>query len=301
MKQENNYRKYLNPSIVSKLNSLELKTRSIVEGFIVGLHKSPYHGFSAEFSEHRAYMQGDSIKNIDWKVFGKSDKYYIKQYEEETNLISHIILDSSSSMGFSKDGNVTKLEYGKMLAASLAYLMLKQQDAVGLATFSQKPEQYIAPKTFKTHVNNVLQILEKTSAKGKTNVSVCLNHLAEKIKKRGIIILISDFFDDSDKIIKSLKMFRYKKNEVIVFQILDPAEKNFSFSDEVKFVDMETAEKIRTQPFQIQQSYKKIFSEYLQKIEAACLANKIEYNLITTDLYFDKALISYYNKRSRLI
>lgn len=301
MKQENEYRKYLDPSVVSKLNSLELKAKSIVEGFIVGLHKSPYHGFSAEFSEHRAYMQGDSVKNIDWKVFGKSDKYYIKQYEEETNLISHIILDSSSSMGFCKQGSVSKLEYGKMLAASLAYLMLKQQDAVGLATFSDKPEQYINPKTFKTHVNNVLHILDNANPKGETNTSLCLNALAEKIKKRGIVILISDFFDDPDKIIQALKMFRYKKNEVIVFQILDPAEKDLSFSDEVKFIDMETAEKITTQPYQIQQSYREVFAEYLQKIETACLTNQIEYNLVTTDSSFDKAILNYHKKRSRLL
>lgn len=301
MEERSKFRKYLDPAIVSKLNSLELKAKSIVEGFMVGLHKSPYHGFSAEFSEHRAYMQGDPIKNIDWKVYGKSDKYYVKQYEEETNLISHIILDSSSSMGFSGEGDVSKLEYGKMLSASLAYLMLKQQDAVGLATFSDKPENYLSPKSFKTHVNNVLRTLDNSVAKGETRTSDCLNELAEKIKKRGIVILISDFFDDPDKVIKSLKMFRYKKNEVIVFQILDPVEKDFSFSDEVKFVDLETNEKITTHPFQIQQSYKKVFSEYLQKLESACLSNQIEYNLITTDTHFDKAILNYHKKRRKLI
>lgn len=301
MKRGNEYSKYLDPSYISKLNSLELKAKSIVEGFMVGLHKSPYHGFSAEFSEHRSYMQGDPIKNIDWKVFGKSDKYYIKQYEEETNLISHIILDTSASMGFEKTGPLSKLDYGKVLAASLVYLMLKQQDAVGLATFSDKPDNYVLPKSFKTHINNILKILDNSIAAGKTNTSLCLNKLAEKIKKRGLVILISDFFDDPENIMRALKMFRYKKNEVIVFQILDPIERDFNFSEESKFIDLETGQKISTQPQQIQQAYKDVFTEYLQKLNSECLTNKIEYNLITTDTPFDKAILNYHTKRLKMI
>lgn len=301
MSSNNEYSKYLDPSYISKLNSLELKAKSIVEGFMVGLHKSPYHGFSAEFSEHRAYMQGDSIKNVDWKVFGKTDKYYIKQFEEETNLISHIILDSSSSMGFKHSGSMSKSDYGKVLAASLLYIMIKQQDAVGFASYSDKPDQYVSPKSFKTHINNILKTLDNISATGKTNTAECLSKLADKIKKRGIVILISDFFDDPDELIRSLKMFKYKKNEVLVFQILDPIEKSFDFENESKFIDLETQEKITTQPYQIQQSYKKVFAEYLKKLSSECFSNGIEYNLVTTDTPFDKAIFSYYKKRNLLI
>ena len=301
MSNSKEYSKYLDPSYISTLNSLELKAKSIVEGFMVGMHKSPYHGFSAEFSEHRAYMQGDAIKNIDWKVFGKSDKYFVKQYEEETNLISHIILDSSASMGFRKEGIISKLEYAKVLAASLAYIMLKQQDAVGLATFSEQPDNYIIPKSYKTHLNNLFLTLDKTGAVGKTKTSDCLNRLSEKIKKRGLVVLISDFFDDPDKILNSLKMFKYKKNEVIIFQILDPAERNFDFNSESKFIDLETGRKISTQPHQIKLAYQNVFEEYLSKLKTECLSNGIEYNLVTTDSSFDKSILLYHTKRLKMI
>ena len=234
--------KYLDPATVSKLKSLELKARLVVEGFMVGLHKSPYHGFSVEFSEHRSYMQGDPIKNIDWKVYAKSEKFFIKQYEEETNLISYVNIDVSKSMDFMHHGEITKLEYANTLAASLIYLMLKQQDSVGLSLYSDRIEVLMPPKSSRVYLKSLLKSIESQVASNKTNTADCLNSVAEKIKKRGLVIIISDFFDDKEKVLRTIKKFHYKKNEVIVFQILDPVELNFAFEKDAVFIDKETNE-----------------------------------------------------------
>ncbi len=296
----NTFRKYLDPSIVSKLKSIELKARFVVEGFMVGLHKSPYHGFSVEFSEHRPYMQGDSVKNIDWKVYAKSEKFFIKQYEEETNLISHILLDVSKSMDYKHDGDITKLEYGNLLAASLSYLMISQQDAVGLALYSDKIENYLAPKSSRIYLRKLLSSLNELKPTNKTRTAYCLDSIAEKIKRRGLVIIISDFFDSLDSILSAIKHFHFKKNEVILFQILDPIEKSFAFGKDAVFVDMETQEEMTTQPYQIQKAYMESMGEFISTIRSQCSRYGIEYNLLDTKTPFDKALFSYLTKRSRL-
>ena len=296
----NENKNYLDPVIISKLNSLEIKAKLVVEGFMVGLHKSPYHGFSAEFSQHRPYIQGDNFKDVDWKVYGKTEKFFIKQYEEETNLKCHVLLDVSRSMEFSSEKNISKIEYSKTLAAALSYLMLKQQDAVGLALYSDKIHQYYTPKVSKIYFQQMLKSLAEIVPSNKTNTSSCLNEVAEKINKRGLVIIISDFFDDINSILTSLKHFRYKNNEVIVFQILDPVEKNFAFDRDSIFKDLETEEEMTTQPYQIQKAYIEAMQEFTGKIKSECLNSKIEYNLITTDTPFDKALFSYIQKRSKL-
>lgn len=298
--QGQDYKKYLDPSVISKLNSLELKARTVVEGFMVGYHKSPYHGFSVEFSEHRPYFQGDSIKNIDWKVYARKEKFFTKRYEEETNLICNIILDTSKSMIYKNEGKLSKLEYGKILAASLSYLMIKQQDAVGLTLFDDKIENELQPKASRIYLNRILSSLNDIKSIHKTNTSKCLDVVSERIKKRGLVIIISDFFDDLEKVLNSVKRFRYKKNEVIVFQILDPVEINFAFNKDAIFVDLETGEELTTQSVQIQKEYQKTFSEYLQKLSSECLNNGIEYNLIDTSQNFDTALLSYFKKRVKL-
>ena len=294
------YRKYLNPSVISKLNSLELRARLVVEGFMVGLHKSPYHGFSVEFTEHRPYMQGDALKDIDWKVYGKTEKCFIKQYEEETNLKSYVLLDTSRSMRFASEGNITKLEYATTLVAGLSYLMTKQQDAVGLTLYSDKINKYFPPKASKAYLQELLKHLTGIAASDKTNTASCLNLIAEKIKRRGLVVIVSDFFDEINSILTALKHFRYQKNEVIVFQIIDPLERSFSFGSEAIFKDLETEDEITTQPYQIQKAYKEAMEEFINKIKTECLNSDIEYNLIETSTPFDKALFSYIQKRSRL-
>ncbi len=295
------YKKYLDPSLVSKLNSLELKARSVVEGFIVGLHKSPYHGFSVEFSEHRPYMQGDTLKNVDWKIYGKTEKYFIKQFEEETNLRGYVVLDISRSMDFAYEKNIKKIEYASILAASLIYIMLKQQDAAGLMLYSEKIESIQAPKSSRNYLTELLKTISNIKPSNKTQTAASLNLLAEKIKKRGLVIVISDLFDDVEKTLSALKHFRYKKNEVIVFQILDPVERNFAFDRDAVFKDLETGEEMTTQPHQIQKAYQETMREFIEKIQDECLNNGIEYNLIDTSMPFDKALYSYFKKRGKLL
>ncbi len=294
------YKKFLDPAVISKLKTLELKARMVVEGFKVGLHRSPYHGFSVEFSEHRPYMQGDALKNVDWKVFAKSEKYYIKQFEEETNLLSYIFVDASKSMQFKHSGRVSKLDYATILAAALAYVMIDQQDSVGLAIYSDKIHTYLPPKSNRVYLKTLLSALNQIQPAGTTTTSKCLDSVAEKIKKRGLTIIISDFFDDMNSILTALKHIHYKKNEVIVFQILDPIEKSFGFDRDSVFVDLESGEQISTQPHQIQRAYQEAMSEYLNKLKSECLNFGIEYNLIDTNQPFDKALMSYFAKRSRL-
>ena len=294
------YRNYLDPSIIPKINSLELRARLVVEGFMVGLHKSPYHGFSVEFTQHRPYMQGDSLKDVDWKVYGKTEKYYIKQYEEETNLKSYILLDISRSMDFASGESVSKLEYASTLAAALSYIMIKQQDATGLTLYSNKIVQHLPPKAVRPYLREILKSLSSAKPSETTNTAVCLNSVAEKIKKRGLVIVISDLFDDVQSIISALKHFSYNKNEVIVFQILDPLERSFAFGRDAIFRDMETEEEMTTQPYQIQKAYKLAMEEFNNTIKRECLNSNIDYNLIETTEPFDKALFSYIQKRSKL-
>jgi uncharacterized protein (DUF58 family) len=299
-KSVRDYKNFLDPSFISKLNSLELKARLVVEGFMVGLHKSPYHGFSVEFSEHRAYMQGDNLKDVDWKVFGKTEKYFIKQYEEETNLRSYIFLDTSNSMAYNSRENVTKLDYSITLAAALSYMMIHQQDAVGLTLYSEKINSYLPPKSSRAYLLEILKSLATARPSEKTNTAGSLNEGAEKLKRKGLVVIISDFFDDISSVLKALKHFSYKKNEVIVFQVLDPMEKTFSFGKDAIFRDLETGDELTTQPYQIQKAYREAMGEFINKIKVECLNSNIDYNLIETSDPYDKALFRYIQKREKL-
>ena len=224
-----------NLNLINKVSNLFLRAKLVVEGFIIGLHKSPYHGFSVEFSEHKSYGYGDETKYIDWKLWAKTDKLFIKQFEEETNLKCHIIFDKSSSMGYSSK-KITKFEYSKDLAAALSYLMIKQQDAVGLHMFDDKIKISIPPKSKKSHLNLILSNLHNTSFSGKTKISTTLHYLADSIKKKGLVILISDLFDIQNDVISGLKHFRYKGHEVIVFHILDLTRENLILIEVLNFL-----------------------------------------------------------------
>jgi len=296
-----NYRKYLNPEIVSKLKGMELRARLVVEGFITGLHKSPYHGFSVEFAEHRQYMPGDSIRDIDWKVFAKSDRYYIKQYEEETNLKAYLLLDCSASMGYSSDPKgQTKFDYALTLAASLTYLMLKQRDAVGLVAFADKINQYIPPRSASGQMHLLLNHFANMNAVSTTDLAPPLHEMAERIRRRGLIIIISDLFDDPQRIVSGIKHFRHRQHEVIVFQVLDPRERDFAFDSEAIFEDMETGERITTLPWQIKKDYMRTFGETAGYIASECRQVRADYHLIDTSTPFDKALYAFLSKRERL-
>jgi uncharacterized protein (DUF58 family) len=294
------YRKYLKPEIIAQLENIELKARMVVEGFITGLHRSPYHGFSVEFAEHRHYNPGDTIRFIDWKVFARTDKFYIKQYEEETNLKSFIAVDSSASMKFASKGNIMKFEYACYLAAALAYLLIKQRDAIGLATYDTKIQNYLPPSSKRSYISEILKVLDSIEPANETGTSSSLDSLAERFKRRGLVIIISDFFDDPTSVLNALKHFRHKKHEVLAFQILDPREIDFKFGSGATFKDIETGEEIITQPYQIQKAYKGAMSDFMSKIRKECHNHNIDYHLIDTSQPFDIALKEYLIKRQRM-
>ncbi len=297
---------YLQPEVISKLANMELRARLVVEGFITGLHKSPYHGFSVEFAEHRQYMPGDEIRRIDWKVYGKTDRYYIKQYEEETNLKSHIILDSSASMSFAseiaagKEKRITKFAYASFVAAALSYLMMQQRDAVGLYLYDAEIRTSIPPRATKAHLHRILAELERTSPSNATHSALSLNRLADRISRRGLIIVLSDLFDNPDEIITALKHFRHDGHEVIVMHVLDPLEQSFAFGNDAIFKDVETGDMITTQPYHIQREYQKTMRTFIERYKKECRENLIDYVLLDTATSFDVALFNYLNKRKRI-
>ncbi len=299
MKYRTDYRQLLDPKIISKIARLDLRARYIVEGFLIGLHRSPYHGFSVEFSEHRPYMPGDEISRVDWKVYGKTDRFYIKQYEEETNLKSYILIDCSKSMDYSSNG-FTKFQYAITLGAAIAYLLFDQKDAVGLVLYSDEIKKIIEPRSSKINLIEIYKALVNSRPLGKTETSSCLGDVAEKIKKRGLIVVISDFFDALVNVESALKKFRFKQNEVITFQILDPQEINFAFTKDAIFKDLETSEELLTQPYQIRNSYNQLLNQFLGNLKRNLLNHKIDHNVILTTETFDKALLSFLKKRKSL-
>ncbi len=294
------YRKYLDPETVSKLKGMELKARMVVEGFIAGLHKSPYHGFSVEFAEHRQYMPGDNIRDIDWKVYAKSDRFYIKQYEEETNLKAYLLMDCSASMAYRSDDRMSKLDYAGLLAGALSYMMLRQRDAVGLVTFDEKIRRYIPPRSKSGHLHVLLNEVAAQEPSDTTDIAQTLHEMADRIKRRGLVIIMSDLLDDAETIISGLKHFRYDRHEVIVFHILDPRERDFAFPREAIFKDMETGEEITTLPYQIKKHYSTAVRAFSDEIAYACRQSNIDYHPIDTAMPFDKALYAFLAKRERL-
>ena len=291
-------RKYLQPEMVARLSNMSLRARLVVEGYIMGQHKSPFHGFSVEFAEHRTYGP-DEIRHVDWKLFAKTDRYYVKQYEEETNLRSFIILDTSRSMDY-KSGSVSKLEYGNYLAAALSYLMLNQQDGVGLVLFDNKIQKFLPPRSKPSQINAILTHLDNVGPGEDTNVGIVLHEMAERIKKRGLVILISDLLDEPDTIISGLRHFRHNKQEMIVFHIMDRKELKFDFNDRTRFRDMETGELITTEPWQIRKVYQKAVQAYQDTFRLQCREQKIDYVPLFTDQNLDLALNEYLKKRKRL-
>ena len=288
--------KYLEPNLLSKLQNLSIKAKYVVEGFMLGLHKSPYHGFSVEFSEHRPYGFGDEVRHIDWKLWSKTDKYYVKQFEEETNLKAHIILDQSRSMDYGSS-EISKFEYSKLLAASFAYILIKQQDAVGLALFDEQINKLIPPKSVPSHLNILLSHMEQSKPGSKTNIAQALHHSAEGISKRGLVIVISDFMDDPDAVMGGLRHLRHKGHEVIVFHILDELELNFDFNERIKFIDKETGDEITTDPWHITKQYNEHFKKHCDFIKNACGQNKIEYIQLQSNQALDVALSELLLKR----
>jgi uncharacterized protein (DUF58 family) len=289
---------YLDPATIARLGTLELKARTIVEGFLTGLHRSPFKGFSVEFAEYRQYLPGDDLATLDWKVYGRTDKHFVKKFEEETNLECHILLDVSASMGYGSAG-ITKLQYASFLAAALAYLMNQQRDAVGLIPFDDKIIKMVPPRARPGHLTSLLVTLERLQIGARTDVAKPLKDLAEAIRKRGLVVLISDLLDDADKVIQGLKHFKYRGTEVIVFQILDPAELRFPFERAARFRDMETADEVLAVPEAVREQYLEAINDLQERYRRELRLAGIDYVMLDTSIPLENGLMSYLLTRRR--
>jgi len=288
--------KFLDPKVLNKITRLDLKARHIVEGFMGGMHKSPYHGFSVEFAEHREYAPGDDLKHLDWKVFGRSDRLFIKEYELETNLRSHILLDTSESMDYG-GRETTKLELASHIAASMAYLILKQQDSVGMVCFDKEVKSFIPASSSMGHLRPILGTLAQSEGKNKTDLGAVLNTLAERIQRRGLIILISDLFDKPDVILKSLQHFSHKRHDVIVFHVLDEYELTFPFERMTLFEGLEDYPKQLIDPRSLRKAYLAEVNQFCEDLRKGCVRQMVDYVRISTDQDLDVELTKYLASR----
>ena len=288
---------YLDPEAVGRLGRLSIAARTVVEGFISGLHQSPFKGFSLVFAQHRQYVPGDALKHIDWKVYGRSDKYVVRQYEEETNLHCYVVVDVSASMAFKYSGKISKQAYACYIAASLSYLMLRQQDSVGLATISDTVHTMIPPRSAIGHLNNLLRILEECVPHKATDISSSLTDLGKRLRKRHLIVIISDLLGDPQELLKAIKYFQFRKHEVIVFHVLDPAERTLPFTGPVLFESLEDNDTLNTEPETILHDYKRIMRDFISTYQAGFRQVGIDYCLMETSQPFDRALGSYLTKR----
>lgn len=289
---------FLDPSVLSGLSNLELRARTVVEGFLSGLHKSPNRGFSVEFNDYRHYQRGDDMRHVDWKLYARSDKFYIKQYEDETNVRVVILLDVSASMDYTS-GSVSKLNYGITLASALAYFIMRQRDAVGLITFDDEVQEYIPAKCRQPHLMRILRTLAHVESGNKTNAVKPLSDLAASLHKKSMVILISDLLDDEERVINTLQNLRGMGNDVIAFHLMDEAELEFPFNEASEFVDMENQETYITSPAAIREAYLENLNEYLSFCKKKCQRSGVDYCLLNTSEPLDEALSAYMTKRAR--
>jgi len=292
--------KYFDPEGLTRLGSLEIVAKQVVEGFLTGRHRSPYHGFSVEYLDHRAYSPGDEIRSIDWKILARTDKYHVKLFEDETNLRATILLDCSKSMAFQHSGKISKLTYGSYLAAALTHLLLRQNDAVGLVLFDDHVRTYLPPKARPTQFRRVLELLEPDVASGDTNVGQVLHEVAERVKRRGLIILISDLIDEVESIADGLQHFRHNQHEVVVCHVMDDAELTFPYDRLTRFKDMEGIGRVVANPKSLRGRYLARIQTFLEGVQAACYERGIAYQLANTNEPYDHFLATYLEKRSRM-
>ena len=289
---------FLDPSILAGLDNLELRARVVVEGFLSGMHKSPHRGFSVEFNDYRNYNRGDDMRHVDWKLYARTDKFYIKQYEDETNVRCVIVLDTSASMAYSS-GGISKLNYGVTLASALAYFIMRQRDAVGLITFDDEIKEFLPPKCRQPHLMRILRALSQVKPGAKTDVVKPLTNLAATLTKKSIVVLITDMLDDEERIIRTLQNLRAMGNDVITFQVMDDAELNIPFNEASEFIDMENNESFITTPATIRKSYLDNLNEFLSFCKKQCQTSGVDYCLLNTANPLDEALSSYMSKRAK--
>lgn len=290
--------RFLAPELLARITSLELLARTVVEGFISGLHRSPFTGFSTEFAEYRQYLPGDDLRYLDWKLLGRTDRYYIKKYRADTNAQCHLVVDASASMRYAT-GGVSKLQYAQFLGGALAYLANKQQDAVGLIAFDEAVRTHVPAHSRTGHLRTVFGRLQQLEPGHETKLSKMLHEAAERITRRSMIIVLSDFYDEPDDIINALQHLRFKGNDTIVFQILDKNELDFEFTEPVLLEDAETTEQIHVMPDVLADGYRSTIRAHIERLREGCAQNRIDYELLTTDKPLDFALFSFLAKRAR--
>jgi len=291
---------YLDPVALAKVGSLELQARLIVEGYLSGMHKSPYHGFSVEFAQHREYVPGDDLKHLDWKVYSRTGRFYLKQYEEETNLSLWLLVDNSESMQYGSgptrtDGRpvISKYDYACMAGAALAYLTLHQQDSVGLAVYDNLVRHYLRPSSQGSHLKSVVNILNKGAGRERTALAPIFHDLAERIPRRGIVVVLSDLFDDLDDILTGLKHLRHRRHEVVVLHVLDRAELEFPFQDATLFRGLEQMPELLTDPRSLRDGYLEQINNFVSELQRGCLMQNIDYVQLRTDHSLGIALSGY--------
>ena len=309
MTRNTGYR-YLDPAALARVKNLSLAARGVVEGFISGMHSSPYRGFSVEFAEHREYSRGDNLRYLDWRMLARTDRLYVKQFEEETNLKAQIILDTSGSMLYRHGSAMTKLDYGAYLTAVLAYVMTRQQDAVGLTTFDEQVRLDMPARTSPLHFGEMMRQLEgitdrlKSIGEGQpghgTRVADTLHRLAERFKRRCLIVLISDLYDEPEAVVRALHHFRHRHHEVILFHVFDQAEIKLPFRDTVRLVDMETGERIQIDPSYVREEYQRQIEAFVDEYRRSCSDCQIDYVMTHTSIPYDVMLSRYLHKRSNL-
>lgn len=290
--------KYLKPEVLQTIKRLDLRAQFIIKGFMHGLHRSPLHGFSVEFSEHRKYTHGDDPADIDWLIYSKTDKYYIKKYEAETNLTGYLAVDTSKSMGYTYRQTMTKFDYSICLSAALAYLMIHQQDPVGLVTFDESIKKSLKPQSRRTQLGTILSVLSNLKPDGATNVASSLMQLAVMLKRQSLIMVFSDLLGDADEILKALHRLRHSGHDVILFHILDEAETKFPFHGQVELFEPESQLVIPGNADALKQGYLETLEEFRSRFREDCAKTRIDYVELNTSVQFDKALIEYLTRRS---
>ncbi len=284
---------YLDPKTLDKIKRLDLRARLVVEGFITGQHQSPYNGFAVEFASHREYAPGDEIKHIDWKVWSRTDRLYIKEYEEETNLKCTIILDCSKSMRYGEASGWSKFDYGATCAASMAYMLQQQADSVGLVTFNTRVEKNLTPSGHPSHLKLMLHELQQTQPDSQTDISSVFTELAGQIRQRGLVVLISDLFLDRETLAETLQQFRIRQNEVILFHVMHEDELEFPFQDNTLFRGLEVTEQLHTEPRALRRAYIESVDAFLEDVRKICATAGVDYVLMNTKQHLDAALSSY--------
>jgi uncharacterized protein (DUF58 family) len=291
--------KYLRPEVIRQVARLDLRARFIVEGFLAGLHASPYHGFSVEFSEHRKYVPGDDLKDLDWNIYAKTDRYYVKKFQAETNLTGYLVMDLSASMAYTYRQELTKFEYAICLAAALGYLMIHQQDPVGLVTFDTRIQASLPPRSKRTHLGNILGVLANLRPTGQTEIAGCLHQLASMIHSRSLIMLFSDLLAEPGPVLESLHHLRHRGHEVILFHILDEAEAHFPFEGIIEFQDVEEDRRLTLDARGMRQDYLGALRQFQEQYRAECARANIDYVPMDTSVSFDRALMEYLLQRQR--